>query len=99
MFHFLKLCVNFNLEPWQLLVSVYFFFIVIKQNGDARTIDRGVWLMTPNGTHQVVEPNSTVAITCDYAFEDDIIEHRYSNLTWKWELPDYLTKNSKVFSR
>jgi hypothetical protein len=55
--------------------------------------------MTPNGTHQVVEFNSTVAITCDYAFEDDIIEHRYSNLTWKWELPDYLTKNSKVFSR
>lgn len=55
--------------------------------------------MTPNGTHQVVEPNSTVAITCDYAFEDDIIEHRYRNLTWKWELPDYLTKNSKVFSR
>ena len=55
--------------------------------------------MTPNGTHQVVEPNSTVTITCDYAFEDDIIEHRYGNLTWKWELPDYLTKNSKVFSR
>ncbi len=93
----LNLGVNFGSEPMQLLL-VYLVFAVIKQSGEALGIDQGVWRMTPNSQHQVVAPNSTVTIICSYAFESDSSGDRFKNLTWKWELPDYLAKFSKVIS-
>nr|CAH0101076.1 unnamed protein product [Daphnia galeata] len=52
---------------------------------------QGVWRMTPSDTHRVVEANSTLKITCTYTYKDDD-ENRHKNLSWKWELPPFLTK-------
>ena len=56
----------------------------------------GVWRMTPNDTHRAVEANSTLTITCTYTYKDDV-ENRHKNLSWKWELPPFLTKYPQVF--
>ena len=56
----------------------------------------GVWRMTPSDTHRVVEANSTLTITCTYTYKDDV-ENRHKNLSWKWELPPFLTKYPQVF--
>jgi hypothetical protein len=59
-----------------------------------RSDGQGVWLMTPNDTHRVMEANSTLTITCTYIFRDDV--ESSNNLSWRWELPTFLANYPQV---
>jgi hypothetical protein len=52
--------------------------------------------MTPDDSHRVVEANSNLTITCTYAFQNDNQSLDHQNISWRWELPSFLTKYPKV---
>ncbi|XP_059351725.1 mast/stem cell growth factor receptor Kit-like [Daphnia carinata] len=52
------------------------------------------WLtMIPAKSEEIIDANTTLTITCVYAFED---EYQRENFRIAWELPDYLLKNAEL---
>lgn len=49
--------------------------------------------MTHNIKERILDANSTLTITCTYAFED---EYQKENFAISWEIPDYLFQNAEV---
>lgn len=76
------------------MVLFSFLIEISKQSVDTPQVDKNVWRMIPDGDpHRVIEENSTLTMTCIYAFSDDDDQQ---NVRWKWELPDHLTKYPQV---
>ncbi|XP_032782222.2 LOW QUALITY PROTEIN: mast/stem cell growth factor receptor Kit [Daphnia magna] len=52
------------------------------------------WLtMIPYKSEKIIDANTTLTITCVYAFED---EYQKENYRIAWEIPDYLSKNAEL---
>lgn len=49
--------------------------------------------MIPYKSEKIIDANTTLTITCVYAFED---EYQKENWGIAWEIPDYLSKNAEV---
>ena len=75
------------------LVLFSFFIEISRQSVDTPGIERNVWRMIPDAPHRVVEENSTLTLTWTYDFGDEM-DHQI--VSWKWELPDFLTKYPQV---
>lgn len=85
----MMLSLMFETSTSVLLFSI--FIVISRQSDDTKY----VWRMTPDDPHRVVEENSSLSITCIYAFRDDD-STQHQNVVWKWELPDFLTKYPQV---
>lgn len=73
-----------------------FCLIAVACQSDTQSVANGIWMIIPNEAHRVIEADSTLTITCRLAYANDTKDLFYENPIWKWELPDFLTKNSQV---
>ena len=57
-------------------------------------VEKRVDKIIEKGKNQI--ENEAPPMTCTYTYKDDV-ENRHKNLSWKWELPPFLTKYPQVF--
>jgi hypothetical protein len=81
--------------------SVLLLFLLFSRGTSSREIGLPKVIgnrmrMTPADSHRVVEANSNLTITCTYAFQNDNESFDHQNISWRWELPSFLTKYPKV---
>ena len=72
---------------------VHSSFLVIFLLVSSYAQDKGVWQMIPSGQDRIIDVHSTLTMTCICPYQGDF---RYQNLSFRWELPDFLVKNPQV---
>ncbi|XP_032782722.2 vascular endothelial growth factor receptor 3 isoform X2 [Daphnia magna] len=80
-----------------LAVVLLCFSPVIRGESSVQHVrdDKNIWLMTPNGTHRVVDANSALTITCIYVYADDPESH-FKNFSGKWQMPPFLARYPQI---
>nr|CAH0101343.1 unnamed protein product [Daphnia galeata] len=86
--------INFKCILVKSVFLLFLFSLAMSKEIQQKVIDKdGRFLrMIPDDSHRVVETNSNLTLNCIYVFQDQNENFNHKNLSWRWELPSFLTK-------
>jgi hypothetical protein len=89
---------NFKCILSKSVFLLFLFSLAMSKEIHQKVIDKdGRFLrMIPDDSHRIVETNSNLTLNCIYVFQDENENFNHKNLSWRWELPSFLTKYPQV---